>query len=340
MPTQRDPIYPNQSNPSKTERWGEIDKFVPQNSPSYLDGSEKETTITQVFKGPTAKVELFMSFCDAMLKSNTQATKTLAYFMGNTDGFIQWAVGAYVGTTPMYTVMFPPGSGNQTYIIDSYSIEETDAGLMSIVRVKFKRAALESSQQEDPDPDYTYWTCNMAQTQIDVLAYCTNTSDTSGQGGEEQGSFATNIQTWMNQTEDTAVLKPEWKYQSVLGAKEIKTLNAAEIAIAQKLIAGKSPLRHYPVVVRNEVYSAKPKVEFDLIDHIGDPPDCPFTLIGWKWLCTGINVNYNSYTNMTQVATEWTGSTEWDVNFYGESPDRWEFGKVDVPAVTPQQGGN
>ena len=89
MAVTKDPIYPNQVNPAKTERWGEIEKFIPQHSPSYLDGSEKETTITQVFKGPTAKVESFMSFCDAMLKSNTQTNKTLGYFMGNTDGFIQ-----------------------------------------------------------------------------------------------------------------------------------------------------------------------------------------------------------------------------------------------------------
>ena len=335
MPTQRDPIYPNQVNPSKTERWGEIDKFIPQASPSYLEGSEKETTITQVFKGPTTNLYKFQDFCDAMLKSSTQSEKELGYFMSNTNNFIQWAVGAYVGTTPMYTVMYPPEDSTVAYVIDSYSVEETDAGLMSIVRVKFKRVAKDDSS-EDPEPDQVYWTCTMQPTQINVLAYCSNKAKEGGTGeaGADDGTYATRIQTWWNQPTETSLLKPQYKFQSILGAGKIDSLNSAEIKIAKKLEAGTNPLRHYPVIIKNEIYSGKPKVDFSEIDYIqnniGDTG--PFDLEGYEWLCTGINVDYNENTNQTRVATEYTGaptstlSSAWDKDFYG--PNRWEFGGV------------
>lgn len=344
----QDPIYPNTSNPSKTERWGEIDKFVPQSSPSYLDGNTTDTTITQVFKGPTTNLYKFQNFCDTMLKSSTQSEKELGYFMSNTNNFIQWAVGAYVGTTPMYTTMYPPEDSTVAYVIDSYSVEECNpAGLMCIVRVKFKRVA--KDEEEDSDPDYTYWSCDMRASQIDVLAYCSNRpkDGVSGTPGEEDGgTYSTRIQTWYNQPTDTSFLKPKYKFQSIVGAGREDELNDAEKAIAKKLEAGKTPLRHYPVIVKNQVYSGKPKINFDLIDRIVTENQMnkglksdernPFDLDGWEWLCTGINSEYNSQTQTTRVSTEYTGTflasgtaasgSGWDKEFYG--PDRWEFGEV------------
>ena len=340
----KDPIYPNTSNPSKTERWGEIDKFIPQNSPSYLEGNATGTTVTQVFKGPTANLYKFQDFCDAMLKSGTQAEKDLGYFMSNTNDFIQWAVGAYAGTTPMYTVMYPPEDSTNSYVIDSYTVEECNpAGLMCIVRVRFKRGAKE---EEDPEPDYTYWQCKMQPTQLDVLAYCSNKpkqAGTSEKPGADKGTYSTRIQAWWNQPTDTAFLKPEYKFQSIVGAEEIGELNSAETQIAKYLEAGQKPLRHYPVIVKKQVYTDKPSIDFSLIDHIVTKTQMnrglksnernPFVLTGWEWLCTGIDADYNTTTNTTTVSTEYTGSKSWDRHFYGETAaaadeKRWEFGEV------------
>lgn len=339
----KDPIYPNQVNPSKTGRWGEIDKFIPQSSPSYMDANGTENTITQVFKGPTAWLEDLQSFLDAMLKATSQTNKTLHYFMQNTNNIIQWAVGAYAGTTPMYTVMFPMYGEGKEYVIDSYAVEECNpAGLMCIVRVKFKK--VEASEEDKPD--YTYWQCKMQPTQIDVLAYCSNKAKEgeTGKPGKDKGTYATRIQAWWNQPTDTAFLKPEYKFQSIVGTESIEKLNAAEEQIAKYLEAGQKPLRHYPVIVKKQVYTGKPKIDFSLIDHIVTETQMnkglksdernPFDLTGWEWLCTGIDADYNTTTNTTTVSTEYTGSEKWDKHFYGDknasSADekRWEFGAV------------
>ena len=348
MAVTKDPIYPNQVNPSKTERWGEFDKFIPQHSPAYLEGNATDTTVTQVFKGPIVNLYKFQDFCDTMLKSSTQSEKELGYFMSNTNNFIQWAVGAYVGTTPMYTTMYPPEDSTVAYVIDSYTVEECNpAGLMCIVRVKFTRVA--KDEEEDPEPDYTYWQCKMQPTQIDVLAYCSNKAkqgETGKKPGEDKGTYATRIQAWWNQPTDTAFLKPEYKFQSIVGTESIEELNSAETQIAKYLEAGQKPLRHYPVIVKKQVYTGKPKIDFSLIDHIvtetqmnrglKDDEENPFDLDGWEWLCTGIDADYNTTTKVTTVSTEYTGSEEWDKHFYGDknasSPDekRWEFGAVYV----------
>ena len=344
----KDPIYPNQSNPEKTGRWGEIDKFVPQSSPSYMDANSTDHTLTQVFKGPSFRLEDLQIFLDAMLQANSQTNKTLHYFMNNSGSVIQWQVGEYVAGAPMYTVMFPMSEQGKEWVIDSYSIEECNpAGLMCIFRVKFKKVQEEDG--EDSDPDYTYWSCNMQASQIDVLAYCSNRpkDGVSGTPGEEDGgTYATRIQTWYNQPTDTSFLKPKYKFQSIVGAGREDELNDAEKAIAKKLEAGKSPLRHYPVIVKNQVYSGKPKINFDLIDRIVTETQMnrglksdernPFDLDGWEWLCTGINSEYNTQTQTTRVSTEYTGAflasgaaasgSGWDKDFYG--PDRWEFGEV------------
>lgn len=344
MAATKDPIYPNQVNPSKTGRWGEIDKFIPQTSPSYMDANGTENTLTQVFKGPITRLEDLQSFIDAMLKATSQTNKTLHYFMENTNNFIQWAVGAYVGTTSMYTVMFPMGGEDKQWIIDSYVVEECNpAGLMCIVRVKFKK--VEASEEDKPD--YTYWQCKMQPTQIDVLAYCSNKAkqgETGKKPGEDKGTYATRIQAWWNQPTDTAFLKPEYKFQSIVGTESIEELNAAEEQIAKYLEAGQKPLRHYPVIVKKQVYTGKPKIDFSLIDHIVTETQMnkglksdernPFDLTGWEWLCTGIDADYNTTTNTTTVSTEYTGSEKWDKHFYGDknasSADekRWEFGAV------------
>lgn len=340
----KDPIYPNQVNPSKTERWGEIDKFIPQTSPSYMDANGTENTLTQVFKGPITRLEDLQSFLDAMLKATSQTNKTLHYFMDNTNNIIQWAVGAYVGTTSMYTVMFPMHGEDKEWVIDSYAVEECNpAGLMCIVRVKFKK--VEASEEDKPD--YTYWQCKMQPTQIDVLAYCSNKAkqgETGKKPGEDKGTYATRIQAWWNQPTDTAFLKPEYKFQSIVGTEKIEELNSAEKQIAKYLEAGQKPLRHYPVIVKKQVYTGKPKIDFSLIDHIvtetqmnkglKDAEENPFDLDGWEWLCTGIDADYNTTTKVTTVSTEYTGSEKWDKHFYGDknasSADekRWEFGAV------------
>lgn len=341
----KDPIYPNQVNPSKTGRWGEIDKFIPQTSPSYMDANGTENTITQVFKGPSTRFEDLQNFLDAMLRANSQTNRTLQYFMENTNNIIQWAVGAYVGTTSMYTVMFPMSEEGKQWVIDSYTVEECNpAGLMCIFRVKFKK--VEESGEEEDKPDYTYWQCKMQPTQIDVLAYCSNKAKQgeSGAPGADKGTYATRIQAWWNQPTDTAFLKPEYKFQSIVGTEKIEELNAAETQIAKYLEAGQKPLRHYPVIVKKQVYTGKPKIDFSLIDHIvtetqmnrglKNDEENPFDLDGWEWLCTGIDADYNTTTKVTTVSTEYTGSEKWDKHFYGETnassadEKRWEFGAV------------
>ena len=342
----KDPIYPNQVNPSKTGRWGEIDKFIPQSSPSYMDANGTENTLTQVFKGPITRLEDLQSFLDAMLKATSQTNSTLQYFMGNTNNIIQWAVGGYTGSTPMYTVMFPMGEEGKQWVIDSYTVEECNpAGLMCIFRVKFKKV----EDSDDDEPDYTYWQCRMQPTQIDVLAYCSNKAkqgETGEPGEQDKGTYATRIQAWWNQPTDTAWLKPTYRFQSIVGANKIQQLNSAETQIAKYLEAGDKPLRHYPVIIKKQVYTGKPKIKFDLIDHIvtetqmnrglKSDEENPFDLDGWEWLCTGIDAEYNTTTKTTTVSTEYTGSESWDKHFYGEtnasSPDekRWEFGAVYV----------
>lgn len=351
MAATKDPIYPNQVNPSKTGRWGEIDKFIPQSSPSYMDANGTENTLTQVFKGPITRLEDLQSFLDGMLKATSQTNKTLHYFMGNTNDIIQWGVGGYTGTTSMYTVMFPMGGEDKEWVIDSYTVEECNpAGLMCIFRVKFRKVKNEDG--EDSEPDYTYWQCKMQSTQINVLAYCSNKPKQSGGGGsdpkpagEDGGTYTTRIQTWWNQPTDTAWLKPQYKFQSVVGTNKIETLNKAEIEIAKYLERSENPNRHFPVIVKRQVYSGKPTVDFSEIDHIVTTIDinshtkageaCPFKNLGdWNWLCTGIDVEYNSTTKVSTVTTEYTGSaTPWNNRFYGSENGqgvnkRWEFGEV------------
>ena len=321
---------------------GALSKFIPQKSPSFLTMSNGSVEYEMVFKG---SVKGWYSFQNFLMEAKKDG-KEYSAFIDDSTALIDWNSSLYATGTPspIYHLLRPRGNNSDPkYVLDSWSMEECEAGKHCIVRVHFVEDG-----SDDDEPDYTYWQCRMQPTQIDVLAYCSNKAkqgETGEPGEQDKGTYATRIQAWWNQPTDTAWLKPTYRFQSIVGANNIQQLNSAETKIAKYLEAGDKPLRHYPVIIKKQVYTGKPKIKFDLIDHIvtesqmndglKDSEENPFDLDGWEWLCTGIDAEYNTTTKTTTVSTEYTGSESWDKHFYGDEDaqgdaKRWAFGAVYV----------
>lgn len=222
--------------------------------------------------------------------------------------------------------------------LDSAIVEQKEAGEHATITFTWYS---DPNGKEDDDPStdpIVSWTLSYGQSNVNVLAYCTNSdplsSDTQGYTTGE--SYASRIQAWWNQPQDTAYYQPAYKFVSALGAGKIQELGLAEKAIAKKLQQGRNPMRHYPIITKTSVYPNQKLDSFDIprLDELagsGDLSDSPFSgsTVYKDWLKVGLTYNYNGQTNSTTITETWWGAEEWDEDFYSSTAAvRWEFGKV------------
>lgn len=109
-------------------------------------------------------------------------------------------------------------------------------------------------------------------------------------------------------------------------------LTSADQQIARKLLEGKDTVqRHYPMIVKvseGEVDDLEMTGELDhAYDDIDDAPEI-MTDRAAKWLKVQEDLEIDEETEIGTLTEGWIGGVDFDEDFYGESPTRWEFGTI------------
>ena len=157
------------------------------------------------------------------------------------------------------------------------------------------------------------WRLNSVPIDISVYKYC----------GSSQVNNANpaRIKYWWNNAGDD----PESSMADMLNEHDIK--------IAEKLLAGSEVVqRHYPVLSKvTQATRGRLKLtgELDHICQASDLAGAPAHLAGRaaRWLKQQEDIETGA--DGSQTLTEsWIGGDGFDLNFYGEEPDRWDFGTI------------
>lgn len=157
------------------------------------------------------------------------------------------------------------------------------------------------------------WRLNSVPIDVSVYKYC----------GSSQVNNANpaRIKYWWNNAGDD----PESSMADMLNEHDIK--------IAEKLLAGSEVVqRHYPVLTKVTVAtrgSLSPTGELDHFYAGSDIDGAPSHLSSraFRWLKQQEDIETGA--DGSQTLTEsWIGGDGFDLNFYGEEPDRWDFGTI------------
>lgn len=159
----------------------------------------------------------------------------------------------------------------------------------------------------------TTWRLNSVPLDISLYKYCG--------ASQVNNANAARIKHWWASAGDD----PEASMQDMLTEDDIK--------LAEKLLAGAEVVqRHYPVLTKVSVAtrgSLSPTGELDHFYAGSDIDGAPEYLSSRapRWLKQQEDVEVAP--DGSQTLTEsWIGGDGFDVNFYGEAPDRWDFGTI------------
>lgn len=318
-------IQPEYVGPASVDaQTGVLSKSVRQPSeqnPEFL--SDGTMVFREVYKGPTADLK--------------DVPKTLSV----------GAKRSTIITAADYTdrIAAPDPFTGTSWRLRSCMVEELEAGDHS--RITFIWGSNKDDLDAGDDNTVVQWNLSYGQETVSVLAYCTNADlpTEAPAGGFVSGeSYASRIQAWWNQPQDTAYYQPAYKFVSALGAGNVQELGRAEKAIAKKMQQGRNPMRHYPILTKTTTYLDKRKTDVSIsdIDYIASGSSwhtgCPIDTGGWDWLKVGMTYNYNDKSNSTTVTETWWGAKDWDEDFYSANSNvRWEFGQVNDAKVSPPQ---
>ncbi len=157
------------------------------------------------------------------------------------------------------------------------------------------------------------WRLNSAPIDISVYKYCG--------ASQVNNANAARIKYWLANAGDD----PESSMEDMLTEDDRK--------IAEKILAGAEVVqRHYPVLTKVTVAtrgSLSPTGELDHFYAGSDIDGAPSHLSSraFRWLKQQEDVEVAP--DGTQTLTEsWIGGDGFDCNFYGEAPDRWDFGTI------------
>lgn len=153
------------------------------------------------------------------------------------------------------------------------------------------------------------------QTQISLMRYCGPSTVNNAQWYD--------IRKWRAETDKA--LFDAWKYRDDSGEH---TLSSFSQLLAAKIKLGyESVMRFYPVVSRVRVFPKRPAV-MDIgakLSYIDTPPEYDYLAAAWM----KIQEDVEELSDGTfKLVESWQGADYYDVNFYGDEPDRWAFGSI------------
>lgn len=161
------------------------------------------------------------------------------------------------------------------------------------------------------------WGLSSTPADVPIWRYC---------GPSDQNARRSRLEPWSQEPDYD--LRSDWKWRDELGG--VHELVQNDIKLARKMLAGHDAVqRHFPTIRKVTILTRGEVVPDGFLDYIGDPTGAPdyFVTRATQWL--KIDEQIDIADDGTQTLTEaWIGGEEFDVNFYGDDPDRWEFGTV------------
>lgn len=237
------------------------------------------------------------------------------------------AVRAYAATLSIGSP-HPDATNHANYVLSNIRLERYE-GPSGRLELTYTDDAADSSGGDtngNARVKSVAWSLVTTPCDVPIWRYC---------GPSDQNARRYRIEPWT--LEQDPDLKSAWKYTDPNGVVRELTINDQKLAgmIAKGY---ETVQRHYPTI-RKITKLSKGKVLMDgELDHVAtaqnlaDAPEY-FLAQAEEWLKTGeqIDIDENGSQTLTE---EWTGGSAGDGThafepaFYGESPDRWEFGSV------------
>lgn len=246
-----------------------------------------------------------------------------------------------------------PLSANSAWLVDSYTVEEIEAGEYSLLKLVYTILPFNLS---DLSAEQTYTisetlTQTMQSYSVSPYIYCNMQSQfkptlLSAYNDERKpvglSSTRTHINSFFNQP---AIQKGGNLFGYEYQKNKYAILTNAEAQIAEKIMNGNNPVFHYPVVqYSKELMSTKQNPSIvDLpgdVDTIVNPEEDIFESWNGDWIYIGRNgvrtvqKIHETESEQSQVLSAiyklqytdtWIGAISADVDFYG--PNKWNFGE-------------
>lgn len=228
------------------------------------------------------------------------------------------------------------------WVLRQANVQELEAGDHALLNVTWEAKQLSS---DEGDPWKFKWSLSWQSQNMDVYAYCANPENhiSSGAAAADLKSQRTAIEGCLELPANMNDAKAKKLFRNSFN--KFEQLNANEQKILDKKLQGKNPIMHYPVItvtqtlegIKQQDVSGKLSEAIMNADHIYDMSnDCPFkaVLSGYEWLCGGSNSEVQEQSTSEPktynliVTTQYTGALSIDTDFYGEKPNRWEFGQM------------
>lgn len=193
-------------------------------------------------------------------------------------------------------------SGRLTLVYSDTAAEEDSTSHTSSARVK-----------------KVAWSLVTTPCDVPIWRYC---------GPSDQNAKRYRLELWM--AEQDPDLKSAFKYTAPDGT--IRDLTVNDTYIAYKILQGYETVqRHYPTIRKITSLTKGDVTPDGELDHIkvGGPAGAPAYMLAFaaSWLKTGEQIDVAEDGQQT-LTEEWIGGEEFDANFYGDDPDRWEFGTI------------
>lgn len=236
------------------------------------------------------------------------------------------AVRAYAATLSIGSP-HPDATNHANYVLSNIRLEryEGPSGRLELTYTD-NAASSASGTTGDARVKSVAWSLVTTPCDVPIWRYC---------GPSDQNARRVRIEPWMMEPDPD--LKKAWKYATPTGGIAELTLNDQKLAA--KILAGYETVqRHYPTI-RKITKLSKGIVHMDgELDHVATAAnltDAPayFLAQAEEWLKTGEQIDIDEKESQT-LTEEWIGGSAgnggnaFDPAFYGESPDRWEFGSV------------
>lgn len=239
---------------------------------------------------------------------------------------------------------------NLTWIIESVTVQELEAGDHAIMTVNYVNIA--DDQQSDPwtsDPKDDVWTIQWQSYSVSPYAFCKNKPVEDQPFGLSASIEDTAWRTNIEKAIQSGEADKSWNYP-IDGRSYKVHLNVAEAAIAEKVLKNVNAQWHFPVITHqtsmSKQISAEGTAELSNVSYpytIGDHVDhfeeelsgCPYTFPKdvpaaeqWKWLKVGDDMTQSKQDfamyqhdviKFTRRET-WWGIKDPDINFYGSTP--------------------
>ena len=183
---------------------------------------------------------------------------------------------------------------------------------LGVLRLEYSEETDDDSGSRNAKRRSTNWSMKHTQRIVSLMRHTGDSASMPHRG---------NLEAWSHEPDPS--LYDAFQYRNQVGA--VLTLSLPEQAVAAKLKAGvEGAMRFYPTIQKVSTYS-KGKIANvgSGLAHVSTPGS-PWDSVATSWLKVGDDVTLDARAGIQTRTESWIGAKSWDVNLYGESPDRWE----------------